>query len=153
MQDQNPQQKLRDRGLRVLIARRDRLSLQNEARGGDWETEEEITMLSRTIEDLSPDPLTTGDRLDIAGAGTEDDFQREWDEHKETLENVYPERFGTMVAVMLDDSTLNIIRLALRELIFQVTDYLDNPPIFTGHDRWVDQLWTIDRACRAMGIE
>jgi hypothetical protein len=83
-------------------------------------------------EDPRPEPLTDGVCLDIAGAPA------------------YPERFGTMTAVMLDDSTLEAIEIGLATRLDHCLERLEISDVASY---WVDQLWAIDRACRALGIE
>jgi hypothetical protein len=59
---------------------------------------------------------------------------------------VYPERFGTMTAVMLDSETLETITIALMEKQRRVLDD-------TYSETRQEDLAAIDRACRALGIE
>jgi hypothetical protein len=63
---------------------------------------------------------------------------------------VYPERFGTMVAVMLDDKTLDVIRLSFME---QIDNYVHWLNVGLSGEYWATELWAIDRACRVLGIE
>lgn len=88
--------------------------------------------LDRIIRKDRPDALTDDVCLDIAHAP------------------VYPERFGMMVAVMLDGETLDTVRDALADRSRTYVGCLswdDAAPI------WAVRLWAIDRACRALGIE
>jgi hypothetical protein len=52
--------------------------------------------------------------------------------------------------IRIDDETLETLYSALGDRLDKAIDYLDDY-ITAGY--WTDQLWSIDRACRALGIE
>jgi hypothetical protein len=82
-------------------------------------------------------------------------FLRDVDHLNELPAGPYPERFGTMTAVMLDEETRKTIRCELSYGIDRNTKYMDEsnekPTGYAAY--WAAQLWAIDRACRALGIE
>lgn len=61
----------------------------------------------------------------------------------------YPQSMGTDTLYLLSGATRDTIRLALHTQVDQYVRWLDDP---TDGDYWVDELWQIHRACRALGI-
>lgn len=77
-------------------------------------------------------------------------------EGKSSPTPIYPERFGTMTAVMLDDSTLETIRGALSDQFMApiarlgLAEWRNDPQLAADA---ATKLWAIDRACRVLGID
>jgi hypothetical protein len=97
---------------------------------------------------LSEEPLTDGARLDIAPASTE---QADWEAcNPASSAPVYPERFGTMTAVMLHSETLETLSFVLGVRCDLCIEHMEES---TNPSYWIVQLWAIDRACRDLGVE